>query len=64
MSGYRVNIFLISPRKYVVDIYKKHLMHSLEAPHQGNSNEYPQHADLLMNTHNICGTSNEYSQHM
>ena len=36
--------------------------YSLESPHRGNSNEYPQHTGeaILMSTHN---DSNEYSQH-
>ena len=28
---------------------------SLESPHRGDSNEYPQHTEaILMSTHNIC----------
>ena len=51
-----------------------HCGYSLEAPHWGTSNEYPQcmfwsRQALLMSTHNVCfcwdwGTSNEYPQCM
>ena len=45
-SGFQVNIFLISPRKHM-------LWYSLEAPHQGASNEYPQHIFLWRNKKDI-----------
>ena len=45
-SGYQVNIFLISPRKHM-------LWYSLEASHQGTSNEYPQHMFSWSNKKNI-----------
>ena len=45
-GGYPVNIFLISPQKHV-------LWYTLEAPHQGASNEYSQHMFLWRNEKNI-----------
>ena len=45
-SGYQVNIFLISPQKHT-------LWYSLEAPHRGASNEYPQHMFSWRNKKNI-----------
>ena len=45
-SGYQVNSFLISQQKHM-------LWYSLEAPHRGASNEYPQHMFLLCNKKNI-----------
>ena len=45
-SWYQVNIFLISPRKHM-------LRYSLEAPHCGTFNEYPQHMFSWRNKKNI-----------
>ena len=41
-SWYQLNSFLISRRKHI-------LRYSLEAPHRGASNEYPQHKFLSRN---------------
>ena len=45
-GGFPVNIFLISPQKHM-------LWYSLEAPHRGASNEYPQHMFSWRNKKNI-----------
>ena len=44
--GYQVNIFLIFQQKHM-------LWYSLEAPHRGASNKYPQHMFSLKNKKNI-----------
>ena len=50
-SRYQVNIFLISRRKHMLWVLIRG--YSLEAPHRGTSNEYPQHMFSSRNKKNI-----------